>query len=116
MQREIEAAGIATIILSNIPDLTASVGVPRIAAIEYPFGRTLGMPGDHDGQMAVLRATLGVLARMETPGSIEHLPFTWPEPPAKARSHPTEPPPIAQYLRTHPWDLPRLMARDVPRQ
>ena len=115
VQREIEAAGMTTIALSNIPDLTASVCVPRLAAIEYPFGRTLGMPNDKDGQMAVLHATLQALVEMDTPGSVQHLPFEWPEPPQKARAHPPEPPPIAQYLRKHPWHLSNLMARDVPK-
>ena len=45
VQREIEAAGISTISLSMMPELTQSVGVPRIAAIEHPFGLTLGLPG-----------------------------------------------------------------------
>jgi len=58
-----------------VPDLTASVGVPRIAAIEYPLGRTLGQPGDAAGQTAVLRAVLQALGEIDTPGSIRHLPF-----------------------------------------
>jgi hypothetical protein len=114
LQREIEAAGLATITLSNIPDLTASVGAPRIAAIEYPFGRTVGNCGDSEGQRAVLRETLEALVELEAPGSITHLPFAWPEPPKRTRSHPSQPPPIVQYLRTHPWHLPNLITRDVP--
>jgi D-proline reductase (dithiol) PrdB len=114
VQRELEAAGLTTITLSNIPDLTASVSVPRIAAIEYPLGRTLGRPGNAEGQRAVLRATLQALEEMDTPGSIKHLPFEWPEPPRKAHSHPPEPPPIAKYLQRHPWHLPKLLSREVP--
>jgi len=103
-----------TITLSNIPDLTASVSAPRIAAIEYPLGRTLGQPGDSEGQKAVLRATLQALKEMDTPGSIRHLPFEWPEPPKQARTHPSEPPPIAKHLQRHPWQLPNLLSRNVP--
>jgi len=114
VQREIEAAGFTTIILSNVPDLTASVSVPRIAAIEYPFGRTVGNCGDREGQTAVLRATLNALVELDTPGSIRQLPFEWPEPPKRARAHPPQPPPITQYLRTHPWQLPNLLSRTVP--
>ena len=65
VQREIEAAGFSTISLSMMPELTASAGAPRIAAIEHPFGMTLGRPGDVAGQLAVLRATLRA---METDG------------------------------------------------
>ena len=67
VQRQIEAAGFSTITLSNIPDLTAAVSVPRIAAIEYPFGLTVGLPGDETGQRAVLRAALAALQEMSAP-------------------------------------------------
>ncbi len=114
VQREIEAAGLTTITLSSIPDLTASVSVPRVVAIEYPLGLPLGQPGDQEGQIAVLRATLQALEEMDTPGSVKHLPFEWPEPRRKARSHPPQPPPIAKLLRRRPWLLPKLLARDIP--
>jgi hypothetical protein len=41
-----------------IPEFTASVGAPRVAGIELPFGRPLGLPGDRAGQRGVLHATL----------------------------------------------------------
>jgi hypothetical protein len=113
-QREIERAGITTITLSNIPDLTAAVGVPRIAAIEYPFGRNVGQPGDREGQMAVLRATLQAVEEMGEPGSVKHLPFEWPDPAKTTRMEPPQPPPIVGYLVRHPWHVPRLLSRDVP--
>ena len=114
VQRKIEAAGITTITLSNIPDLTAAVSAPRVAAIEYPFGHTVGRPGDAAGQMAVLRATLQSASEIDTPGEVRHLPFEWPESPKKAISHPPEPPPIAKYLTLRPWLIPRLLSRDIP--
>jgi hypothetical protein len=114
VQREIEAAGMSTITLTPLPELTASVSVPRLAAVEYPLGRTLGQPGDSAGQMAVLRATLDALKTLETPGDVQNLPFTWPEPPRQVRIHPPQPPPIARYLLRHPWLLPKLFSREVP--
>jgi hypothetical protein len=114
VQREIESAGIATVSLSNIPDLTASVGVPRLVAIEYLFGRTVGMPNDADGQREVVRATLQAAAEMKQGRDVVHLPFEWLEPPKRARAHPRQPPPIVQHLRRHPWDLPKLLLWDVP--
>ena len=104
----------ATITISNIPDLTAAVSVPRIAAVEHPFGRTMGMPGDMARQRAVLRGALEAVAGLTEPGMIEHLPFDWPETPAQAQAHPAEPPPIVQHLKRHPWHLPRLLSRRVP--
>jgi len=115
-QREIEAAGISTITLSSIPVLTASAGAPRIAAIEHPFGRTVGRPGDKDGQTAVLRATLRALEEIEVPGGVIHLPFEWPEPPSVARKSDVPPPPIVGYLKRRPWLVPRLLNRDIPKR
>ena len=114
VQRELEAGGISTISLSNIPDLTASVGVPRLAAIEYPFGRILGNPGDAAGQMAVLRAALQALVAIDQPGSRVDLPFEWPEPPAVATPPLAELPPIYQYLRGHMTQVRNFIDRDIP--
>lgn len=114
VQRELEAAGFTTISLTPVPDLTASVSVPRIAAIEYPLGRTLGQPCDAAQQMAVLEATLQALESIQTPGEIVHLPFEWPEAFKTVRNEPPEPPPIARYLTRNPWFLPRLFNRNIP--
>ena len=97
-----------------MPDLTASVSVPRIAAIEYPLGRTLGQPCDAAGQMAVLEETLRALETIQTPGEIVHLPFEWPEAPTEVRNDPPEQPPIARYLARNPWFLPRLLSHNAP--
>jgi hypothetical protein len=115
-QREIEAAGFSTITLSPVPDLTAAVSAPRVVAIEYPLGRTLGEPGDTAGQMAVLRATLAALEKIQTPGDVVHLPFQWPEPPKQVKNHPAQPPPITGYLMRNPWFVRRLLKRVIPKR
>ena len=116
VQREIEASGISTISLSPIADFTASVSPPRVAAIEYPLGQNFGRPGDSQGQMAVLRATLEALVEIDQPGRVHHLPFEWPEKGSKGAraTHPPEPPPITKYLMSHPWLYPKLIAGDIP--
>ena len=114
VQREVEAASISTITLSSIPDLTAAVSVPRLAAIEHPLGYLLGQPGDREGQAAVLRATLHALAEMKGPGSITHLPFEWPVSAKRLSARPQKRPPITRYLLRHPWHIPNLFSRDVP--
>ena len=113
-QRKIEAAGFSTIILSSIPNLTAAVSVPRMAAIEYPLGYTLGQPKDVQDQTAILRAVLHGLEAMVTPGEVVHLPFEWsgPQKPRPPEGH--EPPPIVGYIQRHPLQLRRLLMRDVP--
>jgi len=113
-QREIERAGITTIALSNIADLTMATSVPRLAAIEHPFGQTMGRPGDKDTQRAVLLAALEALEEMRMPGSIKHLPFEWTGSMREALATPPAAPPIVAHLKWHPWELTRLMTRDVP--
>jgi hypothetical protein len=90
------------------------VGVPRLVAIEHPFGQIMGRPGDSDRQLAVLLGALEAILQMDSPGSIMHLPFEWNGSEQEARSLPPVPPPIASYLKWHPWLLPRLFARDIP--
>jgi D-proline reductase (dithiol) PrdB len=113
VQREIEAAGFSTISLSMMPELTKSVGVPRIAAIEHPFGLTLGMPRDTVRQLAVLRATFRALEEISQPGTVVHLPFEW-DIKEKLSIYPPEAPPLAQYLRRHPWHFPKFLNRTPP--
>jgi hypothetical protein len=101
-----------------IPDLTRAVGVPRLAGISHPMGRPLGRPHDADGQRAVLRATLELLATATVPGTYVELPFVWPESPAQARnaSRDLPPPPIVELLRKKPWLLANLYSGHIPHQ
>ncbi len=98
-----------------MPDMTESAGVPRIAAIENPFGITLGPPGDALRQLDVLRATLRALGEISQPGTIVHLPFEW-EAKEKPNIYPPETPPIARYIRSHPWHLPKFLNRTPPEE
>ena len=97
-----------------IPEFTASVGAPRVAGIEFPFGRPLGLPGDRAGQREVLTAALEVISRARAPGTVIQLPFSWPQSPRDARADPPVPPPIVQLIKRKPWLAVRLLARDIP--
>jgi len=97
-----------------IPAFTAAVGVPRLAAIGYPLSRPMGRPKDADGQRAVLRAALDVLATAREPGTVVELPFEWPESPARARKGSDVNPPISQLLTRKPWLIPRIVSGDIP--
>src|SRR5262245_43821705 len=100
-----------------IPDLTRSVGVPRLAGISYPIGRPLGNPHDADGQRAVLRATLEVLPFATEPNTYVELPYVWPESPAKARnaSKDIPPSPIVELVMRKPWLLANLYSGRIPK-
>jgi len=114
VQRAVEAAGISTITLSPCWEYTRSAGVPRIAAIEHRFGRTMGRVGDAERQSEVLRATLDALMVIERPGDVVHLPFRWKRTPANAKRRKLEPPPIVGYLARRPWKLASFVRGDIP--
>ena len=118
VQRVLEAEGFATVALSMIPELTRAVGVPRLAGIGYPMGRPLGQPHDADGQRAVLRAVLELLATAQGPDAYVELPFVWPESPAQARnaSRDLPPPPIVELLTKKPWLLVNLYTGRIPHE
>lgn len=110
--REIEAAGLATAVLSNMPDVTASVGVPRLVGVSAPGARPIGAPGDARGQRAVLRGALAALKSLDTAGG--RLDLDIEGPPRSQRGHPEEPPPIVGLLKKRPWLLPRFVAGNIP--
>ena len=116
VQRVLEASGIPTVSLSMIPDLTRATGVPRLAGISYPFGRPFGQPHDADGQRAVLRALLEVLASALGPDTYVELPFVWPESPAATRnaSKDIPPSPIVELVTKKPWLLVNLYSGRIP--
>jgi hypothetical protein len=94
--------------------VTHAVGAPRVVGIEFPFGVQLGPPGDRETQLAVLRATLQAIETMQTPGDVVHLPFTWALTDAETDADPPIPPPITQYLKTHPMQVIKLIRREIP--
>jgi hypothetical protein len=97
--RKIEAVGIPTVTLNMIWPYQRAVGMPRVAAIEHPFGRPYGDVGDAETQRAVLRAALGLFERAASPGHVEHLPFVWHAEPADTKWHPAEPSPIIALIK-----------------
>jgi len=108
----IEEAGVATAVLSWIPETTASVGAPRVVGIGYPGSVLFGTPGDSAGQSAVLLATLEAAAEMVEPGQRIDLPFEWP---ARARvPKPPTPPPIARAIFKRPWLYLKLVNGEIP--
>jgi D-proline reductase (dithiol) PrdB len=97
LARTFEAAGMSTIMVTNMPFWTEKVGVPRALAVEFPFGHILGQPHNQEQQMCVIQQALEVLETAEAPGTIVHSPEKWPTTLEEAlhASHPETPPPIA---------------------
>jgi D-proline reductase (dithiol) PrdB len=96
--RRIEAAGIPTVTLNMIWPFQRMIGMPRVAAIEHPFGRPYGDVGDTTTQREVLLAGLSVFEKARKPGHLEHLPFVWHEEPGQTKWHPAEPSPIIALI------------------
>ena len=97
--RFLEEAHFSTLVLTPNHEWHRTVGIPRTAAIEYPYARILGQVGDREGQREVLLRALSVLEGAKEAGEVRHLPFTWPEVPKETDWHPPERSPlIALYL------------------
>ena len=95
--RRLEEAGFSTVVLTPTYEFHRAVGIPRSAAIEYPYGRPVGQAGDKEGQSQVLREVLSVFEKAKKPGEVWHLPFTWPEEPKNADWQPPEMSPLIKY-------------------
>lgn len=97
--RAIEAAGITTVTLNMIWPYQRLVGMPRVAAIEHPFGRPYGDVGDRRTQREVLLAALRLAETAREPGHVEHLPCVWHEAPEQTKWQPDEPSPIIEWIK-----------------
>jgi hypothetical protein len=76
-----------------------AIGMPRVAAIEHPFGRPYGEVDDERTQSAVLLAALQVFELAIQPGHVEHLGFVWHEDPTRTLWHPPRPAPIVAHMK-----------------
>lgn len=88
-----------TITLNLIWAFQQVLGMPRVAAVEHPFGRPFGDVDDKDTQRQVLHSCLSLLDKNLTPGHVEHLPYKWHEDPKQTRWHPPKPAPIIEHMR-----------------
>ena len=109
LQRKLEELGIATVSISNQPELTEKVCVPRAAFIQYPFGRLLGDVGDREGQRAVCDDMCALLEEADGPNTYRHLPYEWPEAPGETKWHPEVLPPLAQKRKTSGVDEAKII-------
>lgn len=61
LQSIIERAGIATVSISLLMEITERVDPPRVLFIDRPLGYPLGEPNDPAGQRAILERALALL-------------------------------------------------------
>jgi len=100
LARELEAAGFSTILVTMMPYWAEKIGVPRTLAVEFPFGQTLGQPGNVTQQMRLIRQALAVLETAVSPATLIHSPEVWPVDQKEAYKawQPPEPSPIIAEL------------------
>jgi hypothetical protein len=100
LARTLEAAGLSTIMVTPMPCWAEKIGVPRTLAVAFPFGQTLGQPGNPAQQMEVILLALKTLAELDAPGGVVHASAVWPQPVKGAIKdwQPAEPSPIVQEM------------------
>ena len=78
LARIIEAAGIATVTVTMMPDLAAKYRLSRILGVEFPFGHAFGMVDDVAMQRSVCTAAIDLLAGATAPETRVDLDLEWP--------------------------------------
>ena len=67
IQRVVEAAGISTVSITLIEDITRRVKPPRALAVPYGFGHPLGEPNNPALQHAIIAEALALLVDTAEP-------------------------------------------------
>jgi D-proline reductase (dithiol) PrdB len=77
IQRVLDDAGLATISLTLVKEITEQVKPSRALFVEHPFGHTFGDVGDEVLQRQILRDCLRSAVEIIQPGTILTLPYRW---------------------------------------
>jgi D-proline reductase (dithiol) PrdB len=75
--REIERAGIPTVMLSVVREASLRYAAPRNVFVPFRLGQVFGEPGTAVQQRAILADALGAFGRVHVPGGILDLPYRW---------------------------------------
>jgi hypothetical protein len=77
--RQLEANGIATVILGAARDIVEHAGVPRFVFTDFPLGNAAGEPYDAEMQRTIVLTGLDLLESADGPRTIVQTPFVWSE-------------------------------------
>jgi hypothetical protein len=80
--RELERAGIATVIMGCARDVVEHAGVPRFLFSDFPLGNGAGKPHDPPSQRQTLTLALDLLAQAQEPRTTWVSPQRWSEDPS----------------------------------
>ncbi len=67
IQRAIEYAGISTVSISLLREITEKIRPPRALFVPFSLGYPLGEPDNPDLQTRIMRAAFALLARSDFP-------------------------------------------------
>jgi hypothetical protein len=100
LARVVEASGIATVLVTMMPDLGERFQLPRIVGVEFPFGHPFGIPHDRAMERTVAETALALYERQDLPARAD-VPIRWPVEWKVAYKgwQPKEPAPIIKYLK-----------------
>lgn len=77
IQFAIEKAGIPTISITHLAELTKKVRVPRSLHVRFPLGRSFGRAGEHYMQYQILQDSIHYLSEINVPETLIKLPYKW---------------------------------------
>ncbi len=77
LQRVFDEAGLSTISLTLVKEITEQVKPSRALFVEHPFGFTFGNLGERNLQKQILLDCLSAVEGMNIPGEIADLPYKW---------------------------------------
>jgi D-proline reductase (dithiol) PrdB len=77
IQRELETAGLNTVSITLMQELTAKIRVPRAVYVNFPLGRVTGKAFDVETQTRVVTLALQAMQDIGSPGGIVKLPIEW---------------------------------------
>ncbi len=67
IQRAIEYAGITTVSISLLREITEKIQPPRALFVPFPLGHPLGEPNDVELQTRIMNAAFALLPRVDVP-------------------------------------------------
>ena len=77
--RQLEANGIATVVMGAAKDIVEYVGVPRLLFSDFPLGNAAGRPHDKASQAETLELALKLLETAPGPRTTMQSPLMWAE-------------------------------------
>ncbi|MEZ5376033.1 MAG: hypothetical protein R2733_05915 [Acidimicrobiales bacterium] len=75
--RQIEVAGIPTVVIGSARDIVEECGVPRFLFVDFPLGNPCGKPYDAEMQRSIVGLGLDLLERAFVPRTTVQAPVVW---------------------------------------